>query len=66
MFFKKYADNKNPNSQSFQLRQRRFAKFCSLCGINNNSTILDVGGTVDIWLGTGFEKNVTLSKAKML
>ncbi len=64
MFTKKlllnYADNANENSVSFYLRQRRFTQFINSFTITDSTKILDVGGTENIWIGSGLEDNVTL------
>ena len=59
-FFDKFADNANKNSTSYQMRQKRFQLFLETLSISANDKILDVGGTEHTWIGTGFEKNVTL------
>ena len=58
--FRKFVDNKNINSVSFRLRKERFDRFIKFLVIKNTDNILDVGGTVATWIGSGFEKNVTL------
>lgn len=56
----KIANNRNPGSVSSRLRKKRFSRFLSEFNIDNQTTILDVGGTSHTWAGTGLEKNVTL------
>ena len=58
--FQKYADNKNPNSKSAILRQKRFNYFLESLNVKQAKRILDVGGTEAIWMGTGLGKIVTL------
>jgi ubiquinone/menaquinone biosynthesis C-methylase UbiE len=58
--FQKFADNNNPNSYSFRLRKKRFNLFINTLKVTKNDSILDVGGSEATWLGTGYEKNVTL------
>ena len=60
IFFETFANNKNPFSYSSKLRRDRFNKFVKILALNQDTRILDVGGTADIWLGSGFEKNVTI------
>lgn len=57
---RKFYDNRNPNSVSTRLRKLRFQKFLNYVNVTTKDKILDVGGTPDIWLGTGLERNVTL------
>jgi ubiquinone/menaquinone biosynthesis C-methylase UbiE len=59
-FFSKFADSNNQNSVSYKLRKKRFEFFINTLSVNANDKILDVGGTEATWIGTGFEKNVTL------
>jgi len=63
--FTTFADNKNPKSKSTKFRKRRFDLFIALLGITKGTKILDVGGTEDIWLNTGFENNVTIINIKI-
>lgn len=58
--FKLVADNREPGSMSDRFRRKRFSDFINLVNVSSESTILDDGGVADIWLGTGFESNVTL------
>lgn len=58
--FTSYADNKNPNSKSAELRKKRFSLFIQMLGIDKHTRILDVGGTEAVWLNSGLEENVTL------
>lgn len=58
--FNNFADNTNKNSKSYILRKKRFDLFLKELNIKKENTILDVGGSVQTWIGTGFEKNVTL------
>lgn len=59
-FLDKYADNTNSNSVSSSLRKKRFSLFLETIKPNEHSKILDVGGTEAIWIGSGFENQVTL------
>ncbi|MBM4143481.1 MAG: class I SAM-dependent methyltransferase [Lentisphaerae bacterium] len=45
---------------SQRLRKRRFARFMSELRPRQTDSILDVGGLPTMWIGTGFEHNVTL------
>ncbi|MCS6796735.1 MAG: class I SAM-dependent methyltransferase [Raineya sp.] len=54
------ADNTNPNSFSSKARRKRFQWFLEKLNVQSTDKILDVGGTENIWIGTGLEKNVTL------
>jgi hypothetical protein len=56
----RFADNANPQSVASRLRRRRFEQFLTMLHVSSSTSILDVGGTEFIWLGTGLEKNVTL------
>jgi ubiquinone/menaquinone biosynthesis C-methylase UbiE len=58
--FQIFADNTNPNSYSSKLRQKRFNLFINTLQVSKQDKILDVGGSEATWLGTGYEKNVTL------
>lgn len=58
--FRKFADNQNKNSVSYKLRQERFGNFVQVLDLKKSDNILDVGGTGVTWIGSGFEKNVTL------
>ena len=58
--FSKFADNTNSNSVSSSLRKKRFSLFLETIKPNEHSKILDVGGTEAIWIGSGFENQVTL------
>jgi len=60
VLFNDYADSTNAGSKSANLRHKRFRLFLKLLKPNNLSRILDVGGTESIWLGSGFERQVTL------
>jgi ubiquinone/menaquinone biosynthesis C-methylase UbiE len=55
-----FADNTNPQSLSYKARKKRFQWFLEKLQVSQNDKILDVGGTEGTWLGTGYEKNVTL------
>jgi len=55
-----FADNTNPQSLSYKARKKRFQWFLEKLQVSQNDKILDVGGTENTWLGTGYEKNVTL------
>lgn len=48
------------SSVSQTIRANRFKLFLDTLQPGPGTTILDVGGTSAMWLGTGFEKNVTL------
>ena len=48
------------NSFSASLRMRRFQQFADLLSVDQNSKILDVGGTPGFWINSGLEKNVTI------
>lgn len=56
----KFSDNQQSVSVSSKLRNRRFAVFLEKLSVTPRSNILDVGGTSQIWAGSGFESNVTL------
>jgi len=58
------ANNTNPASKSYAFRKKRFNLFINYLNVNKNDKILDVGGVESTWLGTGFEKNVTLLNIK--
>lgn len=55
-----FADNTNPNSYSYKARKKRFSWFVEKMQISPTDKILDVGGAESTWLGTGYEKNITL------
>jgi hypothetical protein len=50
----------NAQSLSAKARKKRFQWFLEKLNVQPTDKILDVGGTEQIWLGTGLEKNVTL------
>lgn len=52
--------NNRIQSISINLRKKRFNLFLKLLDVTQNKTILDVGGSNQMWLGTGLERNVTL------
>ena len=54
------SDNQQVGSVSSKLRKQRFAVFLEKLTVTPSSNILDVGGTSQIWAGSGFENNVTL------
>jgi ubiquinone/menaquinone biosynthesis C-methylase UbiE len=58
--FRKFADNQNKNSISYKLRKNRFNHFVKILGVKETDNILDVGGAEEAWIGSGFEKKVTL------
>jgi len=58
--FNNFADNRNKNSRSYKFRKKRFEFFLKELNVKHENTILDVGGSEQIWIGSGFEKNVTL------
>ena len=60
MLFRLFIDNKNPGSQASKLRNKRFSIFLKILNVDHNTRILDVGGGINTWLGSGFEKNVTI------
>ena len=55
-----------PNKQNSILaisrhyRQKRMLRLLKTMGLDSTSTILDVGGLPQTWIGTGFESRVTL------
>lgn len=54
----KRQDNNFSLKSSF--RVKRFQKFIDILSISSTDEILDVGGSPEIWDGSGFEKNVTI------
>lgn len=60
ILFEKYANNLNRDSVSSRLREKRFNSFIEKLSVTKNDKILDVGGTEAAWIGSGYERNVTL------
>ncbi|MBN1396973.1 MAG: class I SAM-dependent methyltransferase [Bacteroidetes bacterium] len=57
---KQYSDNSCNSSFSYLLRKKRLDLCVKILDVNAFTNILDVGGTEHIWIGTGFESNVTI------
>ncbi len=55
-----FADSSNPESYSYKARKKRFEWFVEKIQLKPTDKILDVGGAESTWIGTGYEKNVTL------
>jgi hypothetical protein len=58
--FGRVADNTNPASLASRFRRARFARFVETMRLGSQDRILDVGGDPGGWIGTGFERQVTL------
>jgi hypothetical protein len=58
--FLRLADNTNPGSLASRFRRARFARIVRLLGVGRSDRILDVGGDRGAWIGSGYERQVTL------
>jgi Methyltransferase domain len=58
--FSRLADSNNPASLSARFRRARFARFVRLLALAPPDRILDVGGAPGTWIGSGYERQVTL------
>ncbi len=62
--YRKFADNTNEDSVSYRFREARFNRFVKTLDLDKNDNILDVGGVESTWIGSGFEKRITLLNLK--
>ena len=62
--FNKIGNNEESSSISFQLRKKRFNDCIHILNIAKTDKIIDIGGSEQIWEGTGYEENVTLLNLK--
>jgi hypothetical protein len=58
--FHRIADNASPDSWSASMRWARFRRFIQVLNVTSHDSILDVGGSAQTWIGSGFESNVTI------
>lgn len=58
--FWRVADSNNPGSLASRYRRARFTRFVQTLRLGSSDRILDVGGAPGPWIGSGFERQVTL------
>jgi len=56
----RYILGDDPVNSKYSFRKNRLKLCFNILQITSNDSILDVGGNIYYWVGTGFEKNVTI------
>lgn len=62
---RRIAFSRDEGSVSAAFRFKRFREFLQVLQVTSENSILDVGGSPDIWKGSGLEERVTILNVKL-